>query len=740
MASFVEEAKADFPNAYWRLGEASGTAAADESGNAQTGTYVNSPLLARPGLLAGDPDTAVEFVRSSSHRMDVADSAKLDLGDVFTIELLLRRRTATNVTQNPILGKSTGAYFLYLNSTGNIVLRKFGSADVCVSTVAINDTNKHHLIVGTGGASGIIQLDGVDVSGTWSDQAFANNSSIFQLNAAGSGTALGDFIFDEVLLYPTFLSAARRQAHYEAAKTLQMAVNFALSASFAATPALRYARAAQFAMALTLSAHQNRVLGRAVAFALSLGFAAQPSLTFIRAVQFALSLGLSTRRTLEMIRAYGLTATLQTPGKRLDLIRRYDIGLIHRALKEVRPIRTFGLSLSYRAAGTLSAAKATVRRNAEKFMQVLRGRRGTVPLTYRIVRSNIDGEDLGVVPGVISGTGSVSMSNFRDHAWELSFDMIQDPTGVFDPVRDYVKVYADVETGDDVQSYPLGLYRLAKPSGSIGRAVRTWNCQGYSLEDLLARDESDGPYSVPRGTDALQRAQDLIVSKARVPSDRVLFPAVSATLRHAFQTDAGGSTGSSWLSIVNALLNAAGYYGVQTDAEGNFVTEKMGSRTVLEPDISYDGSYERMVVGSVGDAWDDERFANKIVVKSQDVADTPPLVAKAFNRNPDSEGSINYLGRTIQKTISLQTAVSLAEMQVMAQAELEKASGYYRKLALSHLFDPRVFAPRRVYGVTLADVDGNVVVDGRWGQINASVNLSRPATAMTSEVSRIEEV
>ncbi len=46
---------------YWRLGEASGTVARDEMG-ANNGTYVGSPTLGAPGLLAGDADTAMTGV------------------------------------------------------------------------------------------------------------------------------------------------------------------------------------------------------------------------------------------------------------------------------------------------------------------------------------------------------------------------------------------------------------------------------------------------------------------------------------------------------------------------------------------------------------------------------------------------------------------------------------------------------------------------------------------------------
>ncbi|HEX8789576.1 MAG TPA: hypothetical protein VF765_01395, partial [Polyangiaceae bacterium] len=48
----------DQPVAYWRFGEASGTRAADSSGNGNDATYVGAVSLGAPGAIAGDPDTA----------------------------------------------------------------------------------------------------------------------------------------------------------------------------------------------------------------------------------------------------------------------------------------------------------------------------------------------------------------------------------------------------------------------------------------------------------------------------------------------------------------------------------------------------------------------------------------------------------------------------------------------------------------------------------------------------------
>lgn len=57
---------AESPTLYWRVGESGGVTAADETTN-HPGTYVGTPTLGEPGLLAGDPDTCVKLNGTSQY-------------------------------------------------------------------------------------------------------------------------------------------------------------------------------------------------------------------------------------------------------------------------------------------------------------------------------------------------------------------------------------------------------------------------------------------------------------------------------------------------------------------------------------------------------------------------------------------------------------------------------------------------------------------------------------------------
>ena len=84
-AAYSNQVLADEPLAYWRLGEPSGTSAADASGNGNTGTYGGSPTLGATGALAGDTDTATSF-DGVNDNVSVPNNAALNLNGSFSIE------------------------------------------------------------------------------------------------------------------------------------------------------------------------------------------------------------------------------------------------------------------------------------------------------------------------------------------------------------------------------------------------------------------------------------------------------------------------------------------------------------------------------------------------------------------------------------------------------------------------------------------------------------------------------
>jgi peptidoglycan/xylan/chitin deacetylase (PgdA/CDA1 family) len=207
----------DGPRGYWRLGDASGTVARDETG-AFAGTYTGGALLGRPGALAGDTNTAAGLDGVNDH-VRVPDANGLDLTDTFTLEAWVKR-SSTGGTRS-IIDKGETSYSFRIQADGKLLLRKNAVATLTTSTTAIADTTTWHHVAAVKSPTTVkLYLDGQDVTGTVTQQTMANTPTALAIGASDGGSAY--FLpatLDEVAIYPTALTPTRIQAHIAAAGT-----------------------------------------------------------------------------------------------------------------------------------------------------------------------------------------------------------------------------------------------------------------------------------------------------------------------------------------------------------------------------------------------------------------------------------------------------------------------------------------------------------------------------------------
>ncbi len=123
-STYATVVKADSPRAYWRLGETSGTSAADQSGNANTGTYGGTFTLNQSGALAGDTDPAVRLTGSGNGDVVFSKSNTLNYGDTFSYELWVKLVSLPAAgTISNLFTKSTNTAALRIIPSGAVVLR-----------------------------------------------------------------------------------------------------------------------------------------------------------------------------------------------------------------------------------------------------------------------------------------------------------------------------------------------------------------------------------------------------------------------------------------------------------------------------------------------------------------------------------------------------------------------------------------------------------------------------------------
>jgi hypothetical protein len=222
--SYGDEVLADGPLGYWRLGETSGTTAADQTAANNPGTYTGGVTLAITGALTSDPDTAARF-DGSNDLVRIPDPANghLDVGSSdFTVELWLN--TTLNGERLLIGKRSSGPYWQLtvtddpgqagrvrtLISTGSVTRTTY-------NTTRVDDGQWHHLVVLFDRDLAIsYYLDG-NPDGTTTTTTPGNlaNSANLQLGKV-SGYPYYNGDLDEIALYPTLLTPTRIQAHHAA--------------------------------------------------------------------------------------------------------------------------------------------------------------------------------------------------------------------------------------------------------------------------------------------------------------------------------------------------------------------------------------------------------------------------------------------------------------------------------------------------------------------------------------------
>lgn len=94
----------------------------------------------------------------------VPHAAKVNIADEFSFAIPFARDGTGRMER--LVHKGAGAAEVVILESGYIQLRKKGTGVIATSTVAVNDTNDHFLIVAKNGSDVLLQLDGANVTGS----------------------------------------------------------------------------------------------------------------------------------------------------------------------------------------------------------------------------------------------------------------------------------------------------------------------------------------------------------------------------------------------------------------------------------------------------------------------------------------------------------------------------------------------------------------------------------------------
>lgn len=155
--AYVDEINTLTPIAYWRLGEASGTVADDQTTNNYDGTLVGSPTLGETSLQAFDSDTSITF--NANDYM----SAEYSFGTVKSIAFLVKPGTLTGEDTILSLSDGTDVVKVYIDSSDNNYLKLTDGTTTVATTTALNAGTTYHVVITNDTGDIDIYVNGVSV-------------------------------------------------------------------------------------------------------------------------------------------------------------------------------------------------------------------------------------------------------------------------------------------------------------------------------------------------------------------------------------------------------------------------------------------------------------------------------------------------------------------------------------------------------------------------------------------------
>jgi hypothetical protein len=209
---------------YWRLGETSGTTAADSSTGGNPGTITGGVTLGVPGALTSDSNTAMSFNGSSGY-ISVPDKSNLDMTGDFTLEAWAKPTVVNDGIDHAIIakggtcGNSCFQYRLYQSryNTWRGILYNGSTSNVIDSPGAPTAGVWTYLALTRSGSTVTLYVNGTAVKTMTLSPALNTSTGILALGRQGSGSA--DYFngsIDEAAVYNKALSATQVLNHFNA--------------------------------------------------------------------------------------------------------------------------------------------------------------------------------------------------------------------------------------------------------------------------------------------------------------------------------------------------------------------------------------------------------------------------------------------------------------------------------------------------------------------------------------------
>jgi hypothetical protein len=219
-ASYASVVGADAPVAWWRLGETSGTTAANQAAGG-AGTYAGGFTLNQPSLLATDMVNRAVAFNGSSGRVSVPSSAALQLTNKISLEAWIKPTSLPSSGVFRSVMTKAESYSLQFNGPRLefTVIQSGTRRRLQTPSGAIVAGGTYHVVGTFDGTTQRLYVNGAQVASVALSGSATTNTNALVIGSWDGSSEFFNGTIDEPAVYGAVLTATRVSAHYAAGTT-----------------------------------------------------------------------------------------------------------------------------------------------------------------------------------------------------------------------------------------------------------------------------------------------------------------------------------------------------------------------------------------------------------------------------------------------------------------------------------------------------------------------------------------
>ncbi len=268
-----------------------------------------------------------------------------------------------------------------------------------------------------------------------------------------------------------------------------------------------------------------------------------------------------------------------------------------------------------------------------------------------------------------------------------------------DYLSDRIRIYAAV---NNVQ-IPLATLLLCSPARQIDN-ITTRDCECYSLLKILQDTKVEEKRLIQAGTNVVNEVNRLIKEVGPYESSNIQGSNKTISVAKIYEV------GTTYLEIINDLLDIIGYTSLYIDALGTFTAREYILPQYRQVDLSLAADVQSLISRDISNDIDLFNIPNVFIAYTENI-DATPLSYTYENNNKNSVTSTINRGRRIVEVQSFEVA-TLEELITKAKKMCSDANSVYEHLELSvalredlNLYDDCIYVDLPMY-----DIEGKYIL------------------------------